>query len=174
MSYRQNGNGPKNYVKKPKNERPRNARLTFAVFCSGVNKNGYEYDIQECYDILADLQKNCVYDNINIPVQIARELIDNEPGKRGQSTIGHVLAFVDNDQYLNEMDIMVYSNFVDKIDRIADLVVEPRVMVRDGHVTSILGLDIVQHNFDDKEDDKDSDVEEDDVESSSDAEEIAE
>lgn len=142
MSYRQNSNGPKNYTKKPKNERPRNARLTFTVLCTGVNKNNFEYDPQECYDILADLQKNCVFDNINIPVQMARELIDNELGKRGQSTIAHVLSFDPNE---GEIDIMVYGGFVSKIDEIPDLVVEPRLMVRDGHVTCILGLDVVQN-----------------------------
>lgn len=141
MSYRPNANGPKNYVKKPKNERPRNARLTFKILCTGVNKNGFEYDPANCFAILEDLQKNNVYDNINIPVQIGRSLLDNEPGKKGQSTVAHVLEY---DAANEEMSIMVYGNFVDRIDKIPDLVIEPRVMVRDGIVTCILSLDIIQ------------------------------
>lgn len=140
MSYRPNANGPKNYVKKPKNERPRNARLTFKILCTGVNKNGFEYDPENCFAILEDLQKNNVYDNINIPVQIGRSLLDNEP-KKGQSTVAHVLEY---DPANQEMSIMVYGNFVERIDKIPDLVIEPRVMVRDGIVTCILSLDIVQ------------------------------
>ena len=143
MSYR-HYNGPRNYVKKPKNDKPRNARLTFSVMCSGVNKNGFEYDVDEVFAILADLQKNCVFDNINIPVQISRSLIDKDSGKRGQSTVAHVLEYDANE---NELAIMVYANFVQKVDQIPNLVIEPRLMVRDGHVTSILSLDIVQNEY---------------------------
>lgn len=149
MSYR-NSNAPKNYVKKPKNEKPRNARLTFSVLCTGVNKNGFEYDPQECFDILADLEKNRVYDVINIPVQVARNLIDPDSGKNGQSTVAHVLEY---DAQENELAIMVYANYVQKIDQVPCLMIEPRLMVRDGHVTSILSLDIVQYNPDNDQDD---------------------
>lgn len=169
MSYRQNSNGPKNYVKKPKTDRPRNARLTFSVFCSGVNKNGFTYDPEACFAILEDLQKNNVYDNINIPVTMSRGLLEGDETRRGQSSIGHVLAF---DNVEHEMGIMVYGNFVDKIDKIPDLVIEPRVMVRDGQVTCILSIDVVQVSSDDvAEGEPAADVADDNGDYSPDAEE---
>lgn len=142
--FNQNNNGNKG-GKKPAmrpaaNDRPRNVVMSFSLVLTGSTTNGTEYEPDSVIDKMLFFQDQGIYGMLSVPVQTTRANLDPNDPKKGNITVGFIKEFHDDTQ---TVDVSIYGSSADAIQKIADdLVVVPRLIVKNKEAVTFLGFDL--------------------------------
>lgn len=143
--FNQNNNGNNKGGKKPNarpsaTDRPRNVIMSFSLVLTGFTNNNTEYDPDTVIDKMLYFQDNGIYGMLSVPVQTTRANLDANDPKKGNITVGFIKEFHDDTQ---TVDVSIYGSSADAIQKIADdLVVVPRLIVKNKEAVTFLGFDL--------------------------------
>ena len=121
---------------------PKNLRVEIPVSCYGITKNGKEYDGTSFIDLMEDLQNNSTFSKISIPVYMPASYVNDNPEAKWNTIIGYIKEFSET----GDATIVVYAKSIKVFQKIADPIIVPRVAIKDGVCTCIIGLDIIDRN----------------------------
>ena len=145
MGYQQN-NGNKKFNNnnrggyKPQNDRPRNKIISFPLVMSGTTSNDRTYDVNDALASLETLKDNNTFSMLSVPVHISRALLENNPERRGTTSVGFIRTVNISDL---TVDVTIYGNQVETIEGLS-LNLVPRMLVKDERVMTFLGFDLVE------------------------------
>ena len=144
MGYQQNNNNKKYNNNrggyKPQNDRPRNKVISFPLVMSGTTPNDRTYDVNDALASLETLKDNNTFSMLSVPVHISRALLENNPERRGTTSVGFIRTVNISDL---TVDVTIYGNQVETIEGLS-LNLVPRMLVKDERVMTFLGFDLVE------------------------------
>lgn len=146
-------NSGDNYNKEPKkdwrkrtthqpNGLPKNLRVEIPVSCYGITMDGKEYDGTSFIDLMDDLQKNDTFNKISIPVYMKASYATGDASAKWNTVVGYIKGFDD----MCNATIVIYTKSIKIFQKLADPVIIPRVVIKQGKCVCIVGLDIADNN----------------------------
>ena len=121
---------------------PKNLRIEIPVSCYGVTMDGKEYDGTSLISLMENLQENNTFNKISIPVYMRASYATGNADAKWNTVVGYIKGFDD----MCNATIVIYTKSIKVYQKIADPIVVPRVVIKQGECVCIIGLDIVDRN----------------------------
>lgn len=118
---------------------PKNLRVEIPVSRYGITMNNKEYDGTTFIDLIEELQRNGTFHKISIPIYTKASYIVDDPTARWNSIIGYIKEFKDT----GDAECAIYTKSIKVFKKIEDPIIVPRVVIKDGACTCIIGLDVI-------------------------------
>lgn len=117
--------------------------VSLPIVFTGVDKNGRNFDVDSCKQIIVDLQNADVFKKLSVQTQIQRSTVTDDENAKGVLTIARIQS-VDTDTW--DASVMLFGKNVEYAEKIKDFVIVPCVRTgRDSdEVISILRFEIVR------------------------------
>lgn len=107
--------------------------ISMDLYTGGVSGTR-TYDVNSLIDLLEEIPFN----KISVPVYCAKSYIFDQDEAKGTVMVGYIKAF-DGKRF----DMCIYNKNIDKIEKMTNAIVLPKVRVRDDVAEVILSLEIV-------------------------------
>ena len=149
-SHNRNYNNNRNDSKKEwhknnnkQNDYPKNLKVDVPVSCYGITIDGKEYDGTSFIDLMEDLQDNNTFSKISIPVYMKASYTNNNPDAKWNTVVGYLKDFSSD---TGNATCVIFNKSTKYFEKIADPTIVPRVVIKQGKCTCIIGLDIVDQS----------------------------
>ncbi len=121
---------------------PKNLRAELEVSCYGMTLDGKDYDGTSFIDLMEDLQSHDTFSKISIPIYIRIPMAD-KPGKFKHIVVGFLKEF---NTETGMAICTIYARSTKLYGEVEDPIILPRVAIKDGKCSCIIGLDAISRS----------------------------